>query len=164
MNSSAIASNPIFAAIFDKNYEPTMSVINKHTQTIAGLISDKGLTIMPDLSDNEDSEQIQDIISNYIRMNMTKKDINAFICEYGISNSMKLFHDFQKIGLNSPYIEICEILATEDYGLEKEIVELIIKDSIGFESNWRITGDGVVKTINQEDIVEAFKAHSIECA
>jgi hypothetical protein len=162
MNSSAIASNPIFAAIFDKEYEPSTSVIAKHTLTITGLIRDKGLTIMADLSDNEDSEQIQDIISNYIRKVITKKEIGTFICEYGISNSMKLFHDFQKIGLNSSHIEICEILAMEDYGLEKEIVELIIKDAIGFESNWRITGDG--KQITQEEIVEAFKAHSIECA
>jgi len=162
MNSSAIASNPLFAAIFNTEYEPSTSVIGKHTQVITGLINDKGLTIMADISDNEDSEQIQDIISDYIRKTLTKKEIDAFICEYGISNSMKLFHDFQKIGLNSPYIEICEILAMEDYGLEKEIVELIIKDAIGFESNWRITGDG--KQTTQEDIIKTFKSHSIECA
>lgn len=162
MNSSAIASNPVFAAIFDKEYDPSTSVIAKHTQTIMGLINDKGLTIMSDISDNEDSEQIQDIISDYIKKVLTKKERDAFICEYGISKAMKLFHDFQKIGLNSPHIEICEILAMEDYGIENEIVEIIIKDAIGFENNWRTNGDG--KPTTQEEVIKAINAHSIACA
>lgn len=162
MNSSAITSNPLFAAIFDKEYDPSTSVIAKHTQIITGIINDKGLTIMSSLSDNEDSEQIQDIIDHYIRKLLTKKEIDAFICEYGISKAMKLFHDFQKIGLNSPHIEICEILATEDYGIENEIVELIIKDAIGFENTWRTKGDG--KATTQEEIIKAFKDHIIACA
>lgn len=162
MNSSAIASNPLFATIFDKEYDPSTSVIVKHTQIIMGLINDKGLTIMSDISDNEDSEQIQDIISDYIRKILRKKEIDAFICEYGISKAMKLFHDFQKIGLNSPHIEICEILAMEDYGLEKEIVEIIIKDAIGFETSWRTTGDG--KPTTEEEVINMLTAHSIACA
>jgi len=117
----------------------------KHVSTIHGLIFEKGLTIMEELSDNEDSEEIQDIISNYIRRIITKKDTDAIICEYGIAKSMKLFNDFHITGMGEPWEEICEILTMEDYGLEKEIVELILKDEIGFETNWRITGDGVNK-------------------
>jgi len=163
MNSSAIASNPLFAAIFDKEYEPNTSVIAKHTRAIGDLISDKGLEIVEGLIDNENSQQIQDIISHYIRKVLTKKEIDVFICEYGISKAMKLFHDYQKIGLNSPHIEICDILSMEDYGLEEEIVDLIIKDAIGFESNWRTTGDG--KPTTQEELVATLKVHhSISCA
>jgi len=138
MNSSVISSNTIFG----NEYEPKSEVILKHKLIVSGIIVDTGFTIMKDLSDNEDSRQIQDIIDNYIRNSLTKKEIDEIICKYGISKAMKLFHDFQKIGLNSPHIEICEILAKEDYGLEKEIVELIIKDAIGFETSWRTTGDG----------------------
>jgi hypothetical protein len=157
--NSAIASNPLFSAMFNDNEQ---SLIAKHTATIISLIKDKGLTIFKDLSDEEDSVGIRDIISNYIRKTLTKNGIDAIICEYGISKAMKLFHDFQKIGLNSPYLEICEILADEDYGIEREIIELIFNDAIGFECTWRSNGDGKVTT--QEEIITALTAHSIACA
>jgi len=161
--NSAIASNPLFAAIFDKEYEPSVSALTKHKSIVSGVISDSGLTIMNDLSDNEDSEKIQEIISNYIRRVLSKKEMDAIICDYGISKAMKLFHDFQKIGLNSPHIEICEILSMEDYGLENELVELILKEEIGFENSWRTTGDGVKTT--EEELVATLKTHhSIPCA
>jgi hypothetical protein len=160
--NSAIASNPLFAAIFDKENEPSVSALMKHKSIVAGVIFDSGLTIMEELSDNEDSEQIQEIISDYIRRNLTKKEINNIISDYGISKAMKLFYDFQKIGLNSPYIEICEILSMEDYGLENELVELILKEEIGFETSWRTTGDGVPMT--PQEIAASFRAHSIACA
>lgn len=141
MNSSAIASNPIFATIFDVKYDPTInkpneSILMNHVSTVYGLIQDNGLVIMSEISDNDDSEKIQDIISNYIRKIIRKKDADAIICEYGISKSMKLFNDFHKICLEDSCEEITEILNTDDYGLEKEIVELILKEEIGFETNW----------------------------
>jgi len=161
--NSAIAPNPLFTATFDKDNEPSVSALKKHTSIVAGVIFDSGLTIMNDLSDNEDSEKIQEIISDYIRRVLTKKELDAIICDYGISKAMKLFHDFQKIGLNSPHIEICEILAMDDYGLENELVELIIKEEIGFETNWRISGDGLQTT--QEELVATINAcNSISCA
>ena len=143
MSAAAIASNPIFAVIFDKEYIPNVSVLTLHVSTVKGLIEEKGLTIMEELSDNEDNEQIQDIISNYTRRIITKKDINAVVCEYGISKAMKLFNDYHLIGMGDSCEEISDILSMEDYGLEKEIVDLILKEEIGFETNWRITGDGV---------------------
>jgi hypothetical protein len=159
--NSAITSNPIFATIFDKEYDPSISVLMKHKSIISEVIAELGLTIIEDISDNEDSEKIRDIISDYIRRILTKKDIDAIICEYGISKAMKLFHDYQKIGLDSPHIEICEILAMEDYGIENEIVELIIKDAIGFENSWRTTGHG--KPTTPEEVIEAFNK-AISCA
>jgi len=109
----------------------------KHVSTIHGLISDKGLIIMEELSDNDDSDEIQDIITNYIRRIITKKEMDAIICDYGIAKAMKLFHDFHCIGLNDSLEEISDILTMENYGLEKEIVELILKEEIGFETMWK---------------------------
>jgi hypothetical protein len=125
----------------DMKYIPCISVLASHVSTINGLIEEKGLTIMEDLSDNEDSEEIQDIITNYIRRIITKKDINSIICEYGISKSMKLFNDFHRIGMGDSCKEISDILSTNDYSLEKEVVDLILKEEIGFETNWRTTSD-----------------------
>ena len=159
--NSAITSNPIFATIFDKEYDPSISALMKHKSIISEVIAELGLTIIEDISDNEDSEKIRDIISDYIRRVLTIKEIDTIICEYGISKAIKLFHDYQKIGLDSPHIEICEIIATEDYGLENEIVELILNDAIGFENSWRTTGHG--KATTQEEIVTAFNK-AISCA
>ncbi len=141
MNSSAIAANPIFATIFDVKYDPSVnkpkeSTLMNHVSTVYGLIQDNGLVIMSEVSDNDDSEKIQDIISNYIRKIIRKKDSDAIICEYGISKAMKLFNDFHGLYLGDSSEEISEILNTDDYGLEKEIVELILKQEIGFETDW----------------------------
>jgi hypothetical protein len=49
---------------------------------------------------------------------------------------MKLFHDFKKIELNLPNIEIYEILAIEDYDLENELVKLILNKEFGIDTSW----------------------------
>lgn len=143
MNSSAVPSKQIFADIIDKECDPNASLLTKHKTIITNIINDSGLIIVDNISDNENSEQIRDIINHYIKKVITKKTINDIIYEYGFSKALKLFYDYQKICLESDYNEICEIISDENYGIEISIVELIFNDAIGFETSWR-NGDSIV--------------------
>jgi len=137
--------------------ENRFSLLLKFKTAVLAFCEENKVTISAGLSDDEDDGFIADFVNQYIRKTLTPKQLDTIICDYGISKSMKLFHDYQKIGLNSPDIEICEILSMEDYGIEKEIVELIINDEIGYRINWRTEGDGKLNTAT--DYEAALTAH-----
>jgi hypothetical protein len=148
--------NSICDAIIKK--EEDENVLIKFKDMTIAFIKEKEITVTENISYNneENEKKIDDFIFNYIR-NLTKKQMNSIICDYGISKGLKLFHNYHKIGLDDPDIEICEILNTEDYGIEKEIVELIIKNEIGYHTNWRTDGDGRLNTIIEyENAITAY--------
>lgn len=134
--------------LFDKqilmSLDATENVLQKFKDAVLVFCEKNDITILANLVTDDDDNRITIFVSDYIKKTLTKKQIDSIICDYGISKSMKLFHDFQKIGLNSPDTEICDILSMEDYGIEKEIVELIINDEIGYRTDWRTTGDGAL--------------------
>ena len=88
MSLSAIASNPIFAAIFDIKYEPDISALKRHALIIRGIINDQGLAIKNQFNFYEDFDVIDRIIIDYSLKTMTNRDIQTIICEYGIAKAM----------------------------------------------------------------------------
>ena len=138
--------------------ETDNSVLMKFKDATIAFLKQENLIANSNLSYDDNEDRITDFIGYYIRNTLTKKDIDCIICDYGISKAMKLFHDYHKIGLDSADIEICEILTIEDYGIEREIVELIINDEIGHNNNWRIEGDGRYNTYAQ---IQSTLIHNI---
>lgn len=133
--------------------ESTTNVLNKFKDAVMAFCEEKKISISPNLSDDADDDLINDFVGDYIRKTLVPKQLDSIISDYGISKSMKLFHDFHKIGLDSPDVEICEILSIEDYGLEREIVELIINEEIGYNIDWRTNGDGRLNTVTEYEAV-----------
>jgi hypothetical protein len=134
MSLSAISSNPIFAAIFDIKYEPCISVLKKHASIIHGLINIQGLEIKNQFNFYEDFDVIDRIIIDYSLKTMTNDDINTIICEYGIAKAMKLFSNYRIFDMG--YNDISEFLAADNNNIEREIIYIIMKEEIGFQTNW----------------------------
>ena len=128
MSLSSIASNPIFALIFDIDYESNVSVLQKHASIIRGIINNKGLSIKNQFNFYEDFDIIDSIIIDYSWNTIKNEDISIIICEYGIAKAMKLFNDSRIF--NMDYNNISEFLATKNSDIEREIVYLIMKFEI----------------------------------
>jgi|SaaInlV_125m_DNA_1040241.scaffolds.fasta_scaffold06428_6 hypothetical protein len=136
MSLSAIASNPIFAAIFDINYEPDISALKRHALIIRGIINDQGLAIKNQFNFYEDFDVIDRVIIDYSLKTMTNRDIQTIICEYGIAKAMKLFSNYRIFDMG--YNDISEFLAADNNNIEREIIYIIMKEEIGFQTDWRI--------------------------
>jgi hypothetical protein len=111
--------------------------IGKFKKEILTMITNKNLKISEYICDDDtDAEIIQDFIFNYCKK-ISLEQKNTIICDYGMLKGMKLFYDFHRLGLGDSYEEICEYFELDDYMINDIIIELIIKDEIGFHSNWR---------------------------
>jgi hypothetical protein len=145
----------IYKAVIKK--EENVNVLGKFKDDTIDFFNKNKIAITPSIQDISEEHYITicDFIKDYIN-SLTKKQIDNIICHYGISNGMKLLHDYHKIGADTPDIGICEIISTIDYGFEKEIVELILYDEIGYNINWRTEGTGKLNTyIEFEDAMIA---------
>ena len=145
----------IYKAVIKK--EENVNVLGKFKDATIDFFNKNKIAITPSIQDISEEHYITicDFINDYIN-SLTKKQIDTIICNYGISNGMKLLHDYHKIGLDTPDIGICDIISTIDNGIEKEIVELILYDEIGYNINWRTEGTGKLNTyIEFEDAMIA---------
>lgn len=110
------------------------NIIKKMKEEILDMI-----TISKNILNEEedcDHENINIIILSYIR-NLTEKQKDNIICEYGMMKGFQLFYDYHRICLGDSYQDICECFEISDYGINNSIIQLIINDEIGFENNWR---------------------------
>jgi len=128
------------------NKDNTNTEINKFKKATLDMIAEKQLTISseicyyqegfdPDIA--KDCEAIELFIDDYIKaLSDTQK--NTIICDYGILNAVKLYHDYLSIGTGSDCEEICATLSNNKYNryVINEIILLIINDEIGFHCDW----------------------------
>jgi hypothetical protein len=108
-----------------------ITIINEQDLTISPCINRESLDIV--LND----EAVNDIITNYVFKILTQNQINNIIIKYGINKAIVLLHDWHSIGLGDSSQEICEEITDRVYIADRNIVEIIIKDEIGFHCNWR---------------------------
>jgi len=81
-------------------------------------------------------DTIENWISNYIK-ELDQNQINTIICRYGINKSIVLLHDFHRVGLGDSSHEICEIMEDERFQVDRNMVEIMMKDCVNFGSDWR---------------------------
>jgi hypothetical protein len=122
-------------------------VLGKLKKTILNSISDFKLnwdaTYVPDeLGPDFDKNLYEDNIENVIFKEIQKlsqKDKDTIICDYGMIKSIKLLHDFQKIGCGDSPEEICEYMENEilENIMCDDMVALIIKGDINFRNDWQ---------------------------
>ena len=94
-------------------------------------------------NDKASPSEKQIFIYEYIK-NLTDKQVDDVICEYSISKAITLFYSFHKIGMGFSDEEICELLKhCEKYLVVNEMVQLIFKDEVGFDNDWRDNDKGV---------------------
>jgi len=90
-----------------------------------------------DCDEDCDCDNIDIIINSYIR-NLTLKQKDSIICEYGMMKGLNLFYNYHRICLGDSYQDICECFEISDYGINDTIIRLIIMDEINFQNNWSI--------------------------
>lgn len=87
----------------------------------------------------ENAIKIDTFFHTYIYKTLNQKQIDAILCNYGIVKALNLFHDFHRIGLGDSAEDICEFLEdTGYYSVDREMVELIFQDAVGYHSDWRL--------------------------
>jgi hypothetical protein len=119
-------------------------ILNKFKKDILDMIFENELTINTAIDDNsnqENDEKIKKFINKYIKDTLTKKEKNIILINYGFSRAIKLYHDFQKVAINSSNDQICYNLSTDDNGIDDEIIEIIINVEIGFHTDWYKCGE-----------------------
>jgi hypothetical protein len=85
-----------------------------------------------------DCDEVENWIDNYVTsLKQTQK--NSILCNYGISNALMLLRDFHIIGMGDNADDICEDIEMKI--AEGNMVELILKDAVGFNSKWRQNAD-----------------------
>jgi len=81
-------------------------------------------------------DEVDYVIYNQIK-NLSQKDKDTIICDYGMIKAIKQLHDYKKIGCGDSLEEICEYM---DCAAEKsmcdDMIELIIKEAIEFRHDW----------------------------
>jgi hypothetical protein len=83
------------------------------------------------------AQEKQIFIKNYVT-NLTQKQIGNIIAKYGNAKATTLYYSFRKIGLGDSDSTICEILGDcEKNNVDREIVELVFKDCVQFDHDWR---------------------------
>jgi len=122
------------------------NIIKKMKEEILDMITKNNFTISKNIlnEENEEEDCVEDcdcdniniIILSYIK-NLTEKQKDNIICEYGMMKGFQLFYDYHRICLGDSYQDICECFEISDYGINDSIIQLIINDEIGFENNWR---------------------------
>jgi len=95
--------------------------------------------VLADISENklEDAVEIEFVICRNI-MNLSHQEKDRILCEYGIMKAIMLFHDYRKNGLGDNAEEICEFMEDDNFGMIDGMIELILKDEIPYDNNWRI--------------------------
>lgn len=79
-------------------------------------------------------DELEYVIYNQIK-NLSQKEKDTIICDYGIIKSYKLVHNYYMIGCGDSIEEFREYMNDEID--EIEIISLIIKDEIEFRNDWR---------------------------
>jgi len=70
--------------------------------------------------------------------NLSQKDRNNIICDYGMVKAMKLFQSFLRKGCGDSPEEFCEYLEySSEIAIEEDMIMYIIKDEINFRNDWR---------------------------
>ena len=111
-------------------------------KNIITIINEQNLTISPynnreSLETVLNDETVNDIITYYVLKILTQNQINNIIINYGINKAIVLLHDWHSIGLGDSSREICEEITDREYIADRNMVEIIIKEEIGFHCNWR---------------------------
>jgi len=96
------------------------------------IISPFGVDFDKDIYEDE----IESIIHNEIK-NLSQKDKDIIICDYGMIKAIKQLHNFQKIGCGDSPEEICEYMdCSAEKSMCNDMIELIIKEEIEFRHEW----------------------------
>jgi len=127
----------ILKSIYDL-VDSEYNVIKKHKDAVMKKITENNLVISPNIvyAEDNDSEFIDYIIKVYIE-NMTQKEKNAVICEYGFNKGLRIFYDFHRLCLGDSSSDICMYFELHDYTIDDSIIQLIINNEIGFHTCWR---------------------------
>lgn len=83
-------------------------------------------------------DEVEDWIDNYVS-SLKQTQTNSILCNYGINKALMLLRDFHVIGMGDNADDICEDI--EMNLAEKNMVELILKDAVGFNIKWRQNAD-----------------------
>lgn len=79
----------------------------------------------------------QIFIYNYIN-SLTQSQIDKIIYNYGFTQAIAILYDFDKVGLGKSNDEIChEIENFELLKKDRHVVQLIFKDAVQFDHDWR---------------------------
>jgi hypothetical protein len=81
-------------------------------------------------------DEVENVIFNEIK-NLSQKDKDTIICDYGMIKAIKQLHDFQKIGCGDSPQEICEYMEqSTGESMCNDMIELIIKGEVEFRHEW----------------------------
>lgn len=108
-----------------------IGAITEH-RLIVDLASDCDLYIENDMYEYE----VEKIIVNCVK-NLSDKNKNTIVYDYGIMKAIKLFYDYNSFVLRHTSSEICGFLENEKNGMFDDMIILIINDEIGFRNEWR---------------------------
>ena len=89
------------------------------------------------IRNNKHEAIIDQFIMTYIYKSLSQEQVNAIICQYGITKAMALLHDFHIIGMKCSHVDVCEYIMDPELKSEYLMVELIFLDAVEFHNNWR---------------------------
>jgi hypothetical protein len=123
------------------NEDTKNKVIGKFKTDVLAMIAEKNLRVSTICEcDNHDTDIIDDFIYDYIK-NLSQKDKDSILSDYGIMKAIVLFLDHRRYGCGDSAEEICEFLEDEKYGMYESMIRLIICDEINFQNDWRNNGN-----------------------
>jgi hypothetical protein len=141
MSIHDLTIDTIISICYELVHEEKNKVIGKFKTDVLAMITEKNLRVSTICeNDNHDSEIIDDFIYKYIK-NLSQKDKDSILCDYGIMKAIVLFHDHLRIGCGDSAEEICEFFEDEKYGMYESMIKLIICDEINFQNDWRNNGN-----------------------
>lgn len=96
------------------------------------ILSGLGEEVDSDIYDDE----VEFLIYNQIK-NLSQKDKETIICDYGMIKAIKQLHDFQKNGCGDSPQEICDYIdESSEMNMCNDMIELIIKREVEFRHEW----------------------------
>ena len=91
-----------------------------------------GVDFDKDIYENE----VEFMIYNEIK-NLSQKDKDTIICDYGMIKAIKQLHDYKKIGCGDSLEEIYDYMNhSAENNICDDMIELIIKGEIEFRHEW----------------------------
>lgn len=96
------------------------------------ILSGLGEEVDSDIYDDE----VEFLIYNQIK-NLSQKDKETIIYDYGMIKAFKQLHDFQKKGCGDSPQEICDYMdESSEMNMCNDMIELIIKREVEFRHEW----------------------------
>jgi len=81
-------------------------------------------------------DEVEYVIYNEI-VNLSQKDKETIICDYGIIKAIKQLHDYQKYGCGDSHEEISDYMdESAESSMYNDMIELIIKGEVEFRHEW----------------------------